>query len=346
MTRYELVLHLWHVLLLLHVSHAQLSITSPATVIVCQPVIIIWSGGFPPFLVTVQAGKELPSTIYDGRNNTTIWVAQFPPGTPVTCRVRDSTGASAETSLGVAQGESDTSCPAIPKSSTLKSIFSSTSGIPATDALVGPEIGLMSNYYSSTSIQSSLPVSNSSTDSQTTTTSLTRPATTPTRTQTGRNNPMSSNASPGERRKPSDVPMIIAIVLGITLGFSALVGCLILWHSCRRKLPVLDSDREKLSRLIIPYNMVRAAPSSRKEDPLRVIQTPGHSSSGYLRVDTEEDARDMRESPADQLHVATRPASDDMRRGESNRMDREEEESGPLGASSHGALEPPPSYRS
>ncbi|KAJ8089401.1 hypothetical protein PM082_014649 [Marasmius tenuissimus] len=316
MLRHKLVLQLLYVLLLLPVDCAQFSITFSTEVTVCQSVVIIWSDGLPPFRLTVQAGEgdssfDHPLSIYDGWNNNATWVAQFPPGTPLIFCVWDSAGASVETPLVIVQEAHNISCSLVeinrssPITMLPPNLHDETSTPNSTTSAEGT---ILSTSLISTSNQWTREYMDSQNWSAT-----------PTR------------AGPGDQRETSDIPMIVTIVVSITLGLSVLVGGMLLWHCCRRRLPVDE-------RAIIPYILVNASttPLSRKQS----------SSTSYNKVDTVGGNGNARASPVNRRLVArARPASDGMQPDELSGID-EREGGGRLRAPSYDALDPPPSYRS
>jgi hypothetical protein len=73
----------------------------------CQPTLLSWSGGEPPYFLTVQSTKGSHVYIRDTDTSSTsfTWVVNVPAGTTVYAQLKDSTGVIANTaSFKVAKG--------------------------------------------------------------------------------------------------------------------------------------------------------------------------------------------------------------------------------------------------
>jgi hypothetical protein len=73
----------------------------------CQPALLSWSGGEPPYFLTVQSTKGSHVYLRDSDTSSTsfTWVVNVPAGTAVSAQLKDSTGVIANTaSFKVAKG--------------------------------------------------------------------------------------------------------------------------------------------------------------------------------------------------------------------------------------------------
>lgn len=95
-------------------AQSQLTINTPSNVVVCQPTLIDWSGGTPPYHLSILPGNQ-PSApaiedLGDHYGTSYTWVDDLEPGTSVMLALRDSTGAVAQTAPFTINSGSDTSC--------------------------------------------------------------------------------------------------------------------------------------------------------------------------------------------------------------------------------------------
>ncbi|KAG9007628.1 hypothetical protein FRB94_014146 [Tulasnella sp. JGI-2019a] len=94
---------------------AQLTIQTPASVNQCQPVLLNFSGGTPPYIVTVQPQGQLAATplatFPTTSANSLTWNVALVANTLITLEIRDATGATqASGPITVGTGTGDTSC--------------------------------------------------------------------------------------------------------------------------------------------------------------------------------------------------------------------------------------------
>ncbi|KIR36130.1 hypothetical protein I352_01076 [Cryptococcus deuterogattii MMRL2647] len=91
-----------------------LTVNSPASVVVCQPVALSWSGGTAPYIVAVIPGGQ-PSaaaleTISDNESgNQVTWKVDIDAGTSITFKITDASG-SIQYSSPVTIQDGDSSC--------------------------------------------------------------------------------------------------------------------------------------------------------------------------------------------------------------------------------------------
>ncbi|KAI0078794.1 hypothetical protein K474DRAFT_1659972 [Panus rudis PR-1116 ss-1] len=75
-------------------------INTPEGVIVCQPLLLTWSGGTPPYFLSILPGGQ-PSAapleqFTDLQTTSFTWKVDQPAGTSLGLTIRDSTGASGQ----------------------------------------------------------------------------------------------------------------------------------------------------------------------------------------------------------------------------------------------------------
>ncbi|BEJ17332.1 hypothetical protein CspHIS471_0607330 [Cutaneotrichosporon sp. HIS471] len=90
-------------------------IETPASVVQCQPARLMWSGGSPPYWITVipagQAGAAPIMTLKDSTTDTSMtWNVNLAPTTQVTLQIRDGAGNVQFSSPITIQAGSDTAC--------------------------------------------------------------------------------------------------------------------------------------------------------------------------------------------------------------------------------------------
>ncbi|WVO18984.1 uncharacterized protein IAS62_000260 [Cryptococcus decagattii] len=91
-----------------------LKVNSPASVVVCQPVALSWSGGTAPYIVAVIPGGQSSAaaleTISDNESgNQVTWKADIDAGTSITFKITDASG-SIQYSSPVTIQDGDASC--------------------------------------------------------------------------------------------------------------------------------------------------------------------------------------------------------------------------------------------
>jgi hypothetical protein len=74
-----------------------LVINTPQGVIACEPTLITWSGGTPPYFVSLLDGNDVNGAAIDTlQNNVTAtsftWQVNYKPGTQLALQVKDQTG--------------------------------------------------------------------------------------------------------------------------------------------------------------------------------------------------------------------------------------------------------------
>ncbi|KAG8983001.1 hypothetical protein FRB93_007702 [Tulasnella sp. JGI-2019a] len=95
---------------------AQLTVNTPADVVQCQPILLIWSGGTAPYYVTVLPSQQLVSaapleSLSSGTSGTSlIWNVDIAAGTLVTIVLKDATGTEAYSAPITIQPGSSSSC--------------------------------------------------------------------------------------------------------------------------------------------------------------------------------------------------------------------------------------------
>jgi len=91
-----------------------LMVNSPANVVQCEPTQLTWTGGSPPYYLSlIPAGqpsapaiKEFPTQ----QGNSYTWMVDLQQGTSFTIEVKDSTGTPAYSSIETINPSSDSSC--------------------------------------------------------------------------------------------------------------------------------------------------------------------------------------------------------------------------------------------
>ncbi|KAJ7369007.1 hypothetical protein DFH08DRAFT_832948 [Mycena albidolilacea] len=159
---------------------SQLTIITPPPPVQCQPSLLSWSGGSPPYIVSVvdTANPDPPVIQWTDLTNSSItWVATTPPGTSLLFTIKDVTGTSQNSAVVIEAQGGSTSC-----------LSTSSSGTVSASA---------STSASASGSQTSKPVSTSTSVSVSKTTSTsavvsTPPATTPSPSSTA---PLSNSRS-------------------------------------------------------------------------------------------------------------------------------------------------------
>ncbi|TFK40310.1 hypothetical protein BDQ12DRAFT_680711 [Crucibulum laeve] len=93
---------------------ASMTINTPTSVVLCQPVLFTWSDGVAPFYLSLIPGGKVsaPALVsFDPLStNTKTWNVNLPAGTTITAALKDSTGAQAFSDVVTVQPSSDSSC--------------------------------------------------------------------------------------------------------------------------------------------------------------------------------------------------------------------------------------------
>ncbi|KIY35749.1 hypothetical protein I305_02000 [Cryptococcus gattii E566] len=116
-----------------------LTVNSPASVVVCQPVALSWSGGTAPYIVAVIPGGQSSAaaleTISDNESgNQVTWKVDIDAGTSITFKITDASG-SIQYSSPVTIQDGDSSCVnSSASNSTSAASGSSSSGNSATSS--------------------------------------------------------------------------------------------------------------------------------------------------------------------------------------------------------------------
>ncbi|KIK63081.1 hypothetical protein GYMLUDRAFT_57828 [Collybiopsis luxurians FD-317 M1] len=94
-------------------AYAQFSINTPASLTTCQPVLIQWQGGTPPYFLSVynQAAASQTAENLGQQNGTTFtWTVDIAAGQSVGFNIVDSTGTQKQSAAVPIQSGSSTSC--------------------------------------------------------------------------------------------------------------------------------------------------------------------------------------------------------------------------------------------
>ncbi|KAF6757276.1 hypothetical protein DFP72DRAFT_1168521 [Ephemerocybe angulata] len=91
-----------------------LTINTPTGVVPCQPILLTYGSGVPPYYLSILPGGQVSSAplhIWDPTNAESMtWVVDLPSGTSISLAVKDSTGAQAYSDAVTILGNGDTSC--------------------------------------------------------------------------------------------------------------------------------------------------------------------------------------------------------------------------------------------
>ncbi|KAF8992849.1 hypothetical protein BDQ17DRAFT_1286827, partial [Cyathus striatus] len=75
---------------------AALTVNTPTSVVQCQPIMLSWSGGSPPYYISLLPGGQVSATAiksFDRQDgNQYTWIVDLPSGTPFTISLKDGTG--------------------------------------------------------------------------------------------------------------------------------------------------------------------------------------------------------------------------------------------------------------
>ncbi|KAK7436039.1 hypothetical protein VKT23_019342 [Stygiomarasmius scandens] len=93
---------------------AQMQISTPGSLVECQPVLLSWSEGQSPYFLSVDPGNQPGAAALEqlGEQSSTsfVWLVNIQANTLVGFTVRDSTGATAQTAAVTIQDSGDRSC--------------------------------------------------------------------------------------------------------------------------------------------------------------------------------------------------------------------------------------------
>ncbi|KAL7411398.1 hypothetical protein BDY24DRAFT_396659 [Mrakia frigida] len=77
-------------------AQSAITVNTPSAPVFCQPTLLSWSGGSPPYFVNMNVGgsiSEVLEVILDSSTATSYtWITDIPAGTSITLAVKDSTG--------------------------------------------------------------------------------------------------------------------------------------------------------------------------------------------------------------------------------------------------------------
>ncbi|KIM84845.1 hypothetical protein PILCRDRAFT_87227 [Piloderma croceum F 1598] len=111
-----------------------LTINTPSNPVECQPTQLTWTGGSPPYFLSIFPGGEPTGTALEdlGQQNATqfTWIADLAAGTSCGFSLKDSTGLLAQSGTVTIQAGTSTSC--------LKSGGGSTSGGSSSSSASSP----------------------------------------------------------------------------------------------------------------------------------------------------------------------------------------------------------------
>ncbi|XP_006459364.1 hypothetical protein AGABI2DRAFT_191358 [Agaricus bisporus var. bisporus H97] len=118
-------------------AFAVMGIDTPSTLVQCQPSLLAWHEGAPPYYLSVIPGGQpgaTPLKSFDAVNDLSrTWVVDIASGTVVTIVLKDSSGAIAYSDKVPIQGSQDNSC-IIPAAAPAPAPASATAAAPAPPA--------------------------------------------------------------------------------------------------------------------------------------------------------------------------------------------------------------------
>ncbi|RSH84532.1 uncharacterized protein EHS24_006054 [Apiotrichum porosum] len=96
-------------------AQSTMTINTPASIIVCQPAAVTWTGGTAPYFVSVIPAGQVAATpieyLVDGASETSYtWNVNLAANTNITLALRDSTGAVVYSAPLVIQAGANTDC--------------------------------------------------------------------------------------------------------------------------------------------------------------------------------------------------------------------------------------------
>lgn len=91
-----------------------LTINTPSSVVQCQPVLLTWSGGTPPYYITLipagQVSAPALETFPTQTGNSLTWIVDQQQGASFNIAIKDNTGAVAYSDIVTVQPSSDKTC--------------------------------------------------------------------------------------------------------------------------------------------------------------------------------------------------------------------------------------------
>ncbi|PFH52988.1 hypothetical protein AMATHDRAFT_55886 [Amanita thiersii Skay4041] len=95
-------------------AQGQLTINTPSNPVVCQPLLLTWSGGSPPYFLSIHPGSDPNgASIQDFPQQTgtsLTWTVNIAAGTQIGLSLRDNTGNTAQSAAFTINPGSDTAC--------------------------------------------------------------------------------------------------------------------------------------------------------------------------------------------------------------------------------------------
>lgn len=218
-----------------------LTVNSPASVVVCQPVALSWSGGTAPYIVAVIPGGQSSAaaleTISDNESgNQVTWKVDIDAGTSITFKITDASG-SIQYSSPVTIQDGDSSCVnSSASNSTSAASGSSSSGnssaTPSADSTGAAAGGAASGSSttasgsSNTASASSGSASGSSASSSSAADSTTTGSSGSAAASSGSSNTASASAADSSASNSAAVPLSVqipAVGLAVIGGLAALL---------------------------------------------------------------------------------------------------------------------------
>ncbi|KAK7437471.1 hypothetical protein VKT23_018542 [Stygiomarasmius scandens] len=344
---------------------AQMQINTPGNLVECHPVLLSWSGGQPPYFLSVDPGNQPGAAALEqlGEQNGTsfVWLVNIQANTLVGFTIRDSTGGTEQTAAVAIQDSGDSSCvgkaissgggsAAITGGSAPTSKPGDTS-VSSTRQITSSNTLSVTNSTSTDSIKGTLTKSVVGTSTaMTSSTSFTSSTSDPI--------PPSSNSSDIKSGNTDTKAIIISSVLGSVI-LVILIIVLVRQHKIKRQQVVspehsLPDRNQQQAPKDIPFMSSWISQSFFKKTPTPTL-TNGHVVEPFISYD-EHASGVMRE---ENLHNTT----DTQPRGERNSakelykrqpydvdwrklMERSgaEEGSNNRPGLMHSAVDPPPSY--
>ncbi|KAL0570349.1 hypothetical protein V5O48_011619 [Marasmius crinis-equi] len=118
---------------------AQVTMNVPTNLAACQPAQLNWSGGKPPYFISVQDANNPTGTAlerFDNQQGTSLtWTVNFAAGTSIGFLLRDSEGSTSQTAAVTIQAGSSTNC--IGKEGSFSNAGSSTTSSSQTSTTRG-----------------------------------------------------------------------------------------------------------------------------------------------------------------------------------------------------------------
>ncbi|KAI9461629.1 hypothetical protein BJY52DRAFT_1222275 [Lactarius psammicola] len=185
------------------VSAQSLTVNTPLNVVVCQPLLITWTGGTAPYFLSVHPGDtpDGPALVDFGtqQGNSFTWTAvNFAVGTNLDITLRDSAGITSQSAPFRVQTGSDTGC---------------LSGSSSSGGSTSPT-GVSTTTATGPTPSTSTP---------------TTPATTPTATTSATTRPSGSSTSSSSSSRPasSSTSTNAAVPTGVSYGAAGVLGAVV-----------------------------------------------------------------------------------------------------------------------